>query len=508
MPIIGFSQTTRGSPFMVSFAKRSAIWILPIAALALKCFFSASSLNAAPSPTEQAEAEHAILDSLRILSEKDIDPRERSRAYADYRSAVVKLLPILKGRSHAPAGSDQRKFLDPKDFSELVPVERARLRENGLHRDGLGLPLVGRITETRAADPNAPHGFVLAATALVLPDSDGHMDLFLADPTKLETIRIFEKELPLAMDLEAWLDKVEATGPPVGAGFRYMLRSDKFESPSHLTFLQPFDGDKTPVVLIHGLMSTPRMWKSVLEVLLADAEIRQDYQFWFFYYPTGQPVPFSAFQLRQALTDASARHHLQKPFVLVGHSMGGVVARAEVSRISAAEAEKLLPEVSSLPSYSVARNAIIFEPRTDVARVIFIATPHRGSSVATGRLGALGMNLIDLPEWMVSELASLSTDNGQLVTSIHGLSPDSQFLQALDQFRPEVPLHSIICDRGQDSKLSGSDGVVSYASSHLDFAASELVIPAGHGGFSHPEAIAEIARILKLNRLQDSVQFN
>jgi hypothetical protein len=96
------------------------------------------------------------------------------------------------------------------------------------------------------------HGFVLAATALVLPDSDGHMDFFLADSTKLETIRIFEK-------LEAWLDKVEATGPPVGAGFRYMLRSDKFESQSHLSFLQPFDADKTPVVLIHGLMSTPRM---------------------------------------------------------------------------------------------------------------------------------------------------------------------------------------------------------------------------------------------------------
>jgi hypothetical protein len=225
------------------------------------------------------------------------------------------------------------------------------------------------------------------------------------------------------------------------------------------------------------------MWKPVLEGLLADAEIREDYQFWFFYYPTGQPVPFSAFQLRQALTDASARHHLRKPLVLIGHSMGGVVARAQVSRISAAEAEKVLPEVSSLPSYSIARNAIVFEPRTDVARIIFIATPHKGSTVATGRLGALGMNLIDLPEWIVSELASLSTDNGQLVTSIHGLSPDSQFLQALDQFRPEVPLYSIIGDRGQDSKLNSSDGVVSYASSHLGFAESELIIPAGHGGF-------------------------
>jgi Alpha/beta hydrolase family len=473
--------------------------MLPIAAFAMQGFFSSIPLNATSLTTEHAGAEQAILHSLRILGAKDVDPRERSRAYADYRSAVVKLLPILKGRSHAPPGNDQRKFLDPEDFSELAPIERARIREGGLHRDGLGVPLVGRITETRAADPNAPRGFVLAATALVLPDPDSHMKLFLADPTKLETIRVFEKELPLAMDLEAWLDKVQATGPPVGAGFRYMLRSDKFESQSHLTFLQPFDPDKTPVVLIHGLMSTPRMWKPVLEALLADAEIREDYQFWFFYYPTGQPVPFSAFRLRQALTDASAHHHLQKPLVLIGHSMGGVVARAQVSRISAAEAENLLPEVSSLPSYSIARNAIVFEPRTDVARIIFIATPHKGSTVATGRLGALGMNLIDLPEWIASELADLSAHDGQRVTSIHGLSPDSQFLQALDRFRPEVPLHSIIGDRGQDDKLNSSDGVVSYLSSHLDFAKSEVMIPTGHGGFSHPQAIAEIARILKSN---------
>jgi hypothetical protein len=29
------------------------------------------------------------------------------------------------------------------------------------------------------------------------------------------------------------------------------------------------------------------------------------------------------------------------------------------------------------------------------------------------------------------------------------------------------------------------------------------MIPAGHGGFAHPKAIAEIARILKLHRESD-----
>lgn len=110
------------------------------------------------------------------------------------------------------------------------------------------------------------------------------------------------------------------------------------------------------------------------------------------------------------------------------------------------------------------------------------------------------MHLIDLPTWIISELESVSIDSEQLPTSIHGLSPNSQFLQALHRYRPNVPVHSIIGDRGHDDKSEGSDGVVSYSSSHLNFAESELVIPAGHGGFTHPEAIAEIARILKPHR--------
>jgi hypothetical protein len=132
----------------------------------------------------------------------------------------------------------------------------------------------------------------------------------------------------------------------------------------------------------------------------------------------------------------------------------------------------------------------------------FIATPHKGSTVAMGNLAALGMRLIDLPDWIVSELQSPSVDSRQLPTSIHGLSPDSQFLQALDRFPSGLPVHSIIGDRGRANESSSSDGIVSYSSSHLDFANSELMIPTGHGGFAHPKAIAEIARILKLNRLE------
>ena len=365
------------------------------------------------------------------------------------------------------------------------------------------MPVIGIAKPSRKEDPNAPRsGYAVAATALVVQGKGDRPELILADPTKLESIHIFESTFPVAMDLEAAIDAAEDAGPRFGDGLRYMLRSNRFELPSQLVFFQPFDPAKTPVVLIHGLMSTPRMWKPVLKGLLADREIRERYQFWFFYYPTGQPVPFSALQLREALTDAALRHRLRRQIVLVGHSMGGILVRAQVSRITVADAEDALPGVGKLPRDSLTRRAIVFEPRNDVSRVIFIATPHRGSRVAVSGIAALGIHLIDLPDRVASELADFADQlvpggDGRLPTSIHGLSPDSKFLQALDRNRPVVPSHSIIGIRRSRNALNSSDGIVPYYSSHLDFAESELLIPAGHGGFAHPKAIAEIARILK-----------
>jgi hypothetical protein len=88
---------------------------------------------------------------------------------------------------------------------------------------------------------------------------------------------------------------------------------------------------------------------------------------------------------------------------------------------------------------------------------------------------------------------------GHLPTSIHGLSPDSRFLRILDDTKPVVPTHSILGDRGRGDLWTGSDGVVPYSSAHFPAAESEVVVPTGHGGFTHPDAVAELKRILKLD---------
>jgi hypothetical protein len=61
---------------------------------------------------------------------------------------------------------------------------------------------------------------------------------------------------------------------------------------------------------------------------------------------------------------------------------------------------------------------------------------------------------------------------------------------------PAVDYHSILADRRDPPSEGGTDGVVPYASAHLDGAASELVVHGGHLCQDHPLVIRECRRIL------------
>ena len=446
-------------------------------------------------------------ESIRVLASPRSSERQRAQAGADYRDLVASHLPdLLKEAAKAtlaPAWKDLSGVQSPDRFKDISPAQPPRVPEPGLHRAGLGLPAVGLIDPGGANAPNA--GFRVPLTLLALPkDSPTQCcHAALVDPGRVRSIHTVHGDVAVAMDLEAPLDATRATGPRRGAGLLKQLRPGRFTGRPRIIFLQPLDPAKTPVVLVHGLMSTPRMWGPLVKALLAEERIRDRFQFWFFYYPTGQPVPLSALQLREALDDAVRVYRPQRPMILIGHSMGGILSRAQVSRITLTDAETVSPGIGHWPKDSTARRALVFEPRTDVSRVVFMFTPHRGSGLATGGLGAWGIRLIRLPDRLAGELALYAhqlTDisSGRLPTSIHSLSPNSQFLRVLDRARPTVPTHSVIGDRGRGELLTSSDGVVPYSSSHLPSAESEVVVPTGHGGFADPRAVAELKRILKL----------
>ncbi|KAA6186679.1 hypothetical protein F2Q65_04730 [Thiohalocapsa marina] len=461
-----------------------------------------------PPPAARATSAERIERSLNVLGSAQSTEAETQRALARYQRNLRRVLPAAAAGEAEPgiewAATNAPDWREPQDLASIRLVKYQPETASGLQRSGLGVPAVGHIVPGGA---NAPiGGFHVPMTALALPgNQQGQPELALANPLRVESIDLGERAYPVAMDLSAPFDATRSMGPSPFDGLRYLLRADRFAGQSRLSFLQPFEPDKRPLVLVHGLMTTPRMWDGLVRELMADAVIRDHYQIWFFFYPTAQPVPLSALQLREALDAASRAHALDQPIVLVGYSMGGVLSRAQVTGLDPSDAERVLPGVSQLPSHSPVARALIFEPRSDVSRVVFMFTPHRGSHLATFSLAVWFSRLIRLPNWIRMEL-SAAMDSlagpagyGRFPTSIQGLSPESPFLQALDQAALSVPAHSVIGNRGRRGELSrSSDGVVPYFSAHLPAAESERVVPTDHGGISHPDAVDELKRILRL----------
>jgi hypothetical protein len=108
--------------------------------------------------------------------------------------------------------------------------------------------------------------------------------------------------------------------------------------------------------------------------------------------------------------------------------------------------------------------------------------------------------------------ASPALREGLLPTSLDLLAPQAPILELLAALPPPegIHYHSIIGVRphafavmnavllpGTDPDAVRSDGVVTYASAHLEEVESEQVVPADHYQVkSHPEAVRELRRIL------------
>jgi pimeloyl-ACP methyl ester carboxylesterase len=282
--------------------------------------------------------------------------------------------------------------------------------------------------------------------------------------------------------------------------------------------LQPHQQGRFPVVFVHGTASSAGRWADLVNDLLSHPAIRERFEFWFFSYETGNPVAYSALHLRQALSEAVAQLDPQgsdpalREMVVIGHSQGGLLAKMTAidpgSRlwdgISAQPLDtlRLQPETREL-----LRQAVFIEPVPAVRRVVFIATPHRGSHLTELTLGRLVARLVRLPVNLLQATGDIITNNPDAFRfdperrsfgSIHGMNPGSPFLTALADvpLAPGVAGHSIIAVRGTGPLENGTDGVVRFESARLPGVESELIVRSGHSVQGHPETVLEVRRIL------------
>ncbi len=406
---------------------------------------------------------------------------------------------------------------------------------NRHHTYGLGVPLIA-VRKKRATDDPAerfyPPGLTFPVTAFlrVYPptESDGahRCELELRDPLQATDVRVGDRLAPLESDISTPL-AYYLNDPLLRSNFlgSYgLLDANAGQEFKGLYMLEPYDPRKIPVVMVHGLWSSPVTWMEMFNDLRSEPEIRANYQFWFFLYPTGQPFWISATQMRaemeraRQIIDPERTATPLDQMVLVGHSMGGLVSTMQTLD----SGEDFWRLVADKPFDDLKANdetrrqleaTLFFHPNRSVARVITIATPHRGSDFANDYTRYLGRKLITLPKMLVQTSQAVVRENPGFfrdtrllttTTSIDSLAPDSPIFPAMHQARraPWVRYHNIVGEVSQESfwgRLSGeSDGVVAVASAHVPYSQSEISVPADHSNVhNHPLAVLEVQRILR-----------
>jgi pimeloyl-ACP methyl ester carboxylesterase len=448
---------------------------------------------------------------------------------------------VIENKTAALPFGELKLEVNPKEFlwggyrfSRFIPVGEYGVRglRNRYRQAGIGAPLAAELApdesspHAEAARKRIPPRMKVPVTAFVrLTDPrravingrvEGKLEIYPADGAP--SVRMGESDVPLELQPTAAL-AYQLEGAPVWdfeiAGFRFADTSAIFGD--GLIMVHPYRPGRIPVILVHGTASSPARWAEMINELMHDPVLRGRIQFWLFMYNTGQPILYSAHLMRHALRDIVAdldpngTDPALRRMVIIGHSQGGLLAKlmAITSGTRFWDANITVPfdEVKMAPeTRELLRESIFFEPVPTVKRVIFIATPHRGSFRAAGIVLDLIRRIVTLPGRLVHEFQDLlkapqfaHLGISRLPTSVDNMSPGHPFIRALAEspIDPAITAHSIIAVLGEGPITGKTDGVVAYESAHIDGVESEKVVRSPHSTQGHPETIEEVRRILR-----------
>ena len=463
-------------------------------------------------------------------------------ARRDYNFAVSRLFGVIQDAKLEPWKSplpcpgargiwsfsikaDPRPERNPANF-DIEPADlyefKGTLVAQRTLKDGLGAPLIviSRNIHPEKIDAFAQGKHIFYGMAGVVDFTGRHCVATIHDPLSSETVTVDGHSYPLAADFSAPLALALADQKPRSKELDGLFRPDDFAASTRLARLQPYDPKKIPVLCIHGLGDSQATWAPMIQALRGDPTIRKNYQFWFFSYQSGYPYPLMASVLRRQMDAINAHYPGHKKIVVIGHSMGGMIARTLLTDSGMKLWNAIYDQPPGRMPFSpetrkLMTESLIFKHRPEIARVIFASPSHQGADLATTFWGRLGSKLIGSPDDLarqdpavlaMTKPGSTGEHLQRMPNSIDFLNPENRFVTNLAKLplAKGIPYHSILGDRGQGGNLNhtepvSTDGIVPYWSSHLDGAESEIIIPSHHWTNQHPLGIAEVRRILLLH---------
>jgi hypothetical protein len=418
----------------------------------------------------------------------------------------------------------------------------ARLKVHGLQnryrRPGIGAPMSARLGAPDLAVPpetgyrRIPSTLRVASTAFLrieAPRSSlasgrlrGRLEVYTADASPAVSVqgRLEPLEYETTAALADSFSGVSVWDVEVGGFFGVPLPVPAGRPNDGLLLVGPYRRGRIPLVLVHGTVSSPIRWAELINELQNDPRLGPAYQIWVFIYNSGNPIFYSAGLLRHALettvreVDPDGIDPALRQMVVIGHSQGGLLTK--MTAIDSGT--RLWDEVSDVPidefdvdaeTRAVLRRSTVVTPLPFVRRVVFLATPHRGSELTYRLFRRLLSVRLRLPSPLAENLAIFDRPEMARIrkvfedvpTSLEGMRPDNPVGAALAAIpiAPGIAAHSVIAIQGDGPPEQGGDGVVRYASAHLDGVDSERIVRSGHSLQANPETIEEIRRILRLH---------
>ncbi|MCR5163594.1 MAG: alpha/beta fold hydrolase [Thermoguttaceae bacterium] len=404
--------------------------------------------------------------------------------------------------------------------------------KNRFLRYGLGVPLVAKCREVCKRDIRFRYCLpehCVPMTALLVFENDVPKVEFI-DTLECLTAQIGNVSIPLEIDHTT----------PLAYGFDLTVKSDALDgatlgllNPDSLLketqdgnrqlkgFYMPqaYDSQKIPVVMVHGLWSSAMTWMEMYNTLTNLPEVRAKYQFWFYFYPNGQPFWVSAVQFRDDLEklreelDPNRENANLDQIVLIGHSMGGLIASMQTldsqeilwNLITSTPAEDLPGDPESIQE--VAR-WFHLKPNPSIACVITLGTPFHGSVLANSAVRNLTGMVGHKASLVETNLKQFRKQNKKFIqndellkyeTAIDSLQKETIFWDGLAQCEPAdwVEYRNVIAKLTQREGAS-SDGVVSIESATQPWGTAQTTyVTALHREITKsPEAIKDVATIL------------